>query len=64
MIVTSYGCNKNRDDEIKKHSRKSSGNDSKRQNFTKTINAAEGITFCIERITRYLPRSDLKNGDN
>ena len=61
--MTSYGRNKNHDDEIK-NSRKNSGSDSKRQNITnKTINAAEAITICIKPLTHYLPRSDLKFGD-
>ena len=50
VAVTSYGRNKNHDDEFKKkHSRKNSGSDSKRQNFTnKTVIAAESVTFCIK----------------
>ena len=59
--MTSYGRNKNRDDELKKHSRKNSGSDSKRQNFTnKTKIATEANTFCIKLLTHYLPRSDIK----
>ena len=61
QIVTSYGCNKNHDNEIKKNSLKNSGSDSKRQNFTnKTSIVAETTTFCIKPLTHYLSRSALK----
>ena len=49
---------------IKKHSRKNSGSDSKRQNFAnKTVIAAEATTFCIKPLTHYLYRSALKIGE-
>ena len=64
MAVTSYGRNKNNDDEIKKHSRKNSGSDSKRQNFTnKTAISAEATTFCVKPLTHYLSRTALKIGE-
>ena len=64
MAVTSYGRNKNHDDEIKKHSRKNSGSNSKRQNFTnKTAIATEATTFCIKPLTHYVPRSAPKIGE-
>ena len=64
VAVTSYGRNKNHDDEIKKHSRKNCGSDSKRQNFTyKTVIATEATTFCIKPLTHYLSRSALKIGE-
>ena len=47
----------------KKHGRKNSGSDSKRQNITKTVIAAKNITFCIKPLTHYLRRSDLKIGE-
>ena len=48
----------------KKHSRKNSGSDSKRQNFAnKTVIAAEATTFCIKPLTHYLSRSALKIGE-
>ena len=63
MAVTSCGRNKNHDDEIKKHSRKNSGSDSRHENFTnKTVIAAEATTFCIKPLTHYLSRSALKIG--
>ena len=62
--MTSYGRNKNYDDEIKKHSRKNSGSDSKRQNFSnETVIAAEATTFCIKPLTHYISRSALKIGE-
>ena len=49
---------------LKKHKRKNSGSDSKRQNFTnKTVIAAEATTFCIKSLTHYLSRSALKIGE-
>ena len=64
VAVTSYGRNKNHDDEIKKHSRKNSGSDSKPQNLTnKTLLAAEAITIWIQPLTHYLPWSDLRIGE-
>ena len=49
---------------LKKHSRKNSGSDSKRQNFTnKTVFAAKATTFCIKPLTHYLSRSALKIGE-
>ena len=52
VAVTSYGRNKNIDDEITKHSRKNSGSDSKRQNFfTKNVIATEATTFCTKPLT-------------
>ena len=63
VAVTSYGRNKNHDDEIK-HSRKNSGSDSKHQNFTnKALSSAEATTFCIKPLTHYLYRSALKIGE-
>ena len=63
VAVTWYGRNKNHDDEIKKHSRKNSGSDSKRQNFTnKTVIAAEATTFCIKPLAHCLSGSVLKIG--
>ena len=48
---------------IKKHSRKNSGSDSKRPNFTnKTVIAAEATTFCIKTLT-HLSRSALQIGE-
>ena len=64
VAVTSYGRNKNHDDEIKKHSRKNSGSDSKHQNLTnKTVIATEATTFCMKPLAHYLSRSALKIGE-
>ena len=50
--------------EFKKHSRKNSGSDSKRRNFTnKTVIATEATTLCIKPLTHYVPRSALKIGE-
>ena len=60
VVATSYGRNKNLDEEINKHNRKNSGSDSKRQTVkNKTVIAAEAITICIKPLTHYLLRSDL-----
>ena len=49
---------------LKKHSRKNSGTDSKRQNFTyKTAIAAEAINFRFKPLTHYLSRSDVNIGE-
>ena len=50
-------------EQILKHSRKNSGSDSKRQNFTnKTVIASGATTSCIKPLTHYLSRSALKIG--
>ena len=64
MIVTSFGCNKNRDDEIKNIAGRIPEATRKVQTSKKTVIAAEAITFCIKLSTHCLTRSDLKIGEN
>ena len=66
MVVTSYGRNKNRDDEIKNIA----GRIPEATNLLeasklhkKTAIEAKAITFCIKSLTHYLPRSDLRIGE-
>ena len=59
MAVTSYGPNKNHDDEIKNIA----GRIPEATRSTKTSQKAEAITFCIKPLTHYLRGSDLKIGE-
>ena len=59
MAVTSYGRNKNHDDEIKNIA----GRIPEATRSTKTSQKAEAITFCIKPLTQYLRGSDLKIGE-
>ena len=49
VVVTSYGCNKNRDDEIKKHSRTSPGVQFKEFSLTKLKTRPETDYEWIEK---------------
>ena len=59
VAVTSYGRNKNHDDEIKNIA----GRIPEATRSIKTSRKAEAITFCIKPLNHYLPGSDLKIGE-
>ena len=63
VIVTSYGRNKNLDDEIKNKTGTFPQATRNVKTSQKTVIAAEAITFCIKPLNHYLCRSDLKNGE-
>ena len=63
VVVTSYGRNKNCNDEIKNITGRSPEATRSVKTSPKTKNAAEAVNFCIKPLTQYLSRSALKIGE-